>query len=83
MLTRAQATQRKMRELYQREVLEKLDAPPAVVDDVPELSPEHLAEPLLGEDEVEAALEEKLRESAPPTPKGGYGASRFFKAGGQ
>lgn len=64
MLTRRQATGRMMRRLYQREVLDKLDAP--AEDDVPELGPEHLEEPLLEEGEVEAALEERLRESSTP-----------------
>lgn len=81
MLTRAQVTQRKMRELYEREVLGKLEAPPAE-DDVPELAPEDVAEPLLAEEEVEAALEEKLREAPPPVPEGGYGTMKFFKVGG-
>lgn len=68
-----------MRELYQREVLDKLDAPQ---EEVPELGPEHVEELLLGEREVEALLEEKLREAPPPLPECGYGAARFFKATG-
>lgn len=66
-----------MRELYQREVLDKLDLPQE--EGVPELGPEHVEEPLLGEGEVESLLEEKLREAPPPVPDGGYNAARFFK----
>jgi hypothetical protein len=98
MLTRKAATQRRMRELFQREVETVGTQPVQPKDpdaDLPILDASEAEEPLLDVGDVVAALDAKLREApvppplpparpkVPPVPEGGYRTDRFFRKGGR